>query len=69
MTLYLATGCETWADRGRRTQVVEEARPLVVGGGVGEGGLGDEFVRLVVQVVVQVVAQQQVQYRRLTLIV
>ena len=40
------------SDRGRRTQVVEEARPLVVGGSVGEGRLGHEFVRLVVQVVV-----------------
>ena len=48
------------------TQVVEKAGPLVVGGGVGEGGLGHQLVRLLKQVAAQVVTQQQVQQHRLT---
>ena len=41
--------------------------PLVVAGLLWEGGLEDQFVRLVVQVVVQVVPQQAVDQHRLAL--
>ena len=41
-------------------QVVVVPRPLAVAGLLREGGLEDQFVRLVVQVVVQIVPQQTV---------
>ena len=42
------------------SQVVVVPRPLVVAGLLGEGGLEDQLVSLVVQVVVKVVPQQAV---------
>ena len=44
----------------QRTEVVEKAGPLVVGGCIREGRLGYEFVGLLEEVAVQVVSQQQV---------
>lgn len=43
------------------TCVVQVPRPLVVVGLLGEHGLGHQLLRLVVQVIVQVVSQQEVQ--------
>ena len=42
------------------SQVVVVPRPLVVAGLLGEGGLEDQSIRLVVQVVVEIVPQQTV---------
>jgi hypothetical protein len=50
-------------------EVVEVAGELGVAGRLGEGRLGDELVGLVEQVVVEVVAQQQVDERRLEVLV
>ena len=49
------------------SQVVVVPRPLVVAGLLGEGGLEDQLVSLVVQVVVQVVPQQAVDQNCLAL--
>ena len=51
------------------THIIEESGPLIDGGRLGESGLGDQFVGLVIKVVVEVVPQQQVQQRRLALVV
>jgi len=53
------------ADPPRLTCVVEVPSPLVVVGLLGKHGLGDELFRLVVEVVVEIVPQQQVQQRGL----
>ena len=42
------------------SQVVVVPRPLAVAGLLGEGGLEDQSIRLVVQVVVEIVPQQTV---------
>lgn len=47
------------------TCVIEVSSPLVVVGLLGEHGLGDELLRLVVEVVVEIVPQQQVEERGL----
>ena len=49
------------------SQVVVVPRPLAVAGLLGEGGLQDQLVRLVVQVVVEVVPQQTVDQHGLAL--
>lgn len=56
-------------DRLDPAKVVHVSSQLIVGGVLRERGLGDQLVRLVVQVVVKVIAQEEVDQRRLGIII